>query len=187
MNGVLQIDVRGFQIDSSNNPDVPIMVEIYDVSMRRLSQDWLPANSFPKDYPVAEGKYGVRVGLASGAVVDRIVSVSGQGVTPCIVLLDQISPHETQQWAYFTQPMDSLGSRSLNNTKFAGLWLRLWHHVEGGDGMSSASQLPIPRRATGTKMGSAIASKPHIEGCMWCRSADQRFLGKWSSCRLRTP
>lgn len=115
------------QLDSYGNESnrVPVMVDILDSGLEPRHSTWLGAKA-RRTFPVDAGMWGVRAKLASGAVVEKAVEVEDGRDVECRLQLHELSPHETNEWAYFTQPISRIDKRSFSEAAYRGAWIRLW-------------------------------------------------------------
>jgi hypothetical protein len=113
---------------SSEAGDVPVKVEIFNESFQAVEQKWLTARD-TSEFALDPGVYGVRASLSSGKVFEQAVYIQPDRMEDCRVPLYAASPHESQEWAYFTQPAARTTSERLWEPRYAGLWLRLWEYT----------------------------------------------------------
>lgn len=126
-----QIEVSP-NMSSQSGSSTPIRIEIFDQNLKLIVQEWVQGGAFEK-YDVEPGVYNVRVSSASGAVVDQTVHVEPNTSKKCYAPLYRVSPHESQQWAYLTQPINPAGGHLLSDDRFKGVWMRLWRRLELGE------------------------------------------------------
>lgn len=120
---VVQLAAHGNEIDN-----VPVMVEILDQSLQAQWQAWLRAQE-ARTFELRPGVFGVRASLASGVVFEKSVEVRRGQMTDCRLPLHDASPHESNEWAYFTQPIDAVGGQKFTEHRYLGLWIRLWERL----------------------------------------------------------
>lgn len=119
----------------------PLHVTVFDFALRTVKDRWGEASGAMK-LDLEPGTYGVRVSLASGRYIDRFVDVPADGDTELRVPLYELSPHESHEWAYFSQQMDAPTESSLVDRDYEGVWLRLWEFSAG-----AWRPIPIPSDA----------------------------------------
>lgn len=119
--------------------NVPVKVDIYDASLKRIDSRWLKASE-TLSLPVPPGIYGVRATLASGALFEQTIQVKSGEQGTCTLELYQASPHEDHEWAYLTQPINPVGERLLSEKQYKSVWLRMWRRSRDG----SWEIVPIP-------------------------------------------
>src|SRR5438876_4553942 len=102
------------QLDSYGNESnrVPVLVEILDAELEPIHTHWLGAQA-RRSFPVDPGIWGIRAQLASGAVVEKAVRVDEGADIECRLPLHRLSPHESNEWAYLTQPISRSEKRSF--------------------------------------------------------------------------
>ena len=105
--------------------DVPVRVEIFDTSFHQVDSRWLRADENYK-FQLEPGLYEVRASISSGIVCDQAVRVHEGRTKKCVIPLHAFSPHESHEWAYFTQNIDAPGTAVLSDPLYTGLWMRLW-------------------------------------------------------------
>lgn len=116
----IHLDRRGHETG-----DVPVRVEIFDQAFNLQVQEWLAARS-SHEFQLEPGVYGVRASVSSGNVFEQAVRVRSDEMQDCQVPLYDFSPHESHEWAYLTQPIDAPGKELLSDSRYEGVWMRLW-------------------------------------------------------------
>jgi hypothetical protein len=109
---------------------VPVLVEVFDSGLERRYSEWLVANA-RQNFPVDPGIWDVRARMASGGVLEKAVEVGGGMNVECPLPLHRLSPHETNEWAYFTQPINRSETRSFYEPPYRGAWIRFWSRGKG--------------------------------------------------------
>lgn len=105
---------------------IPVLVELLDKDMESRRAQWLRARDSFRFEGVSPGVWGVRVRLASGQVVEKAITVASDADADCELRLYRLSPHETNEWAYLTQPIRWPDTGDFRNSVFQRAWIRLW-------------------------------------------------------------
>jgi hypothetical protein len=104
---------------------VPVLVEILDAELELRYSKWIGAKS-EQSFTVQPGIWGVRARIASGAIVEKVVEAEDGRDVECSLSLHQLSPHETNEWAYYTQPIALSEKRTFLTARYRNAWIRLW-------------------------------------------------------------
>ena len=110
--------------------DFPVKLEVFDVAFQPVRSRWTGVSKL-EDFDVGPGVYIVRASVASGGRVEQAVDLT-EGDTPCRLDIGSLSPHETQEWAYFSKTQEPPEDSSLQDQTFRGAWIRLWKKQENG-------------------------------------------------------
>lgn len=110
--------------------DFPVKLEVFDAAFRPVVSRWAGVME-QVEFDVSPGVYIVRASVASGGRVEEAVDLT-DGNNHCNLNLRTLSPHETQEWAYFSKAQEPPGESSLQNQTFRGAWIRLWKRQENG-------------------------------------------------------
>jgi hypothetical protein len=120
---------------------IPVLVELLDADMEPRRGQWLWAQDSFRFEGVLPGIWGVRAKLASGQVVGKAVTVESDSDANCELPLHLLSPHETNEWAYFTQPIRRPDAGDFRKSVFQGAWIRLWSSDSYGRWWPDGSRL----------------------------------------------
>ncbi len=120
-----------FETHGHETNDVPVRIEIFNASLRLIQDSWLRADE-SREFPLKPGVYSIRASVSSGQVLEQVLPVQEGKVEVCDLPLHQVSPHESQEWAYLTQPIDAQGAKTLSDEKYQGLWVRVWERKNDG-------------------------------------------------------
>jgi hypothetical protein len=58
--------------------------------------------------------------------VEKAVNVADDTDVECRLPLHRLSPHETNEWAYLTQPISRGEKRTFDEVRYSRVWVRLW-------------------------------------------------------------
>ena len=121
----VQLEAWGGQETES----APVRVELVDGGLKTLELRWSTAQAL-EYFELEPGLYCLRVSTASGAAVTEPVLVAAEG-TDVTIPLHELSPHESHEWAYFTEAAERPDG-TLGDAETKALWMRLWASTPEG-------------------------------------------------------
>ena len=93
---------------------------------KEVNTFWLRKKGF-ESIELSSGIYIIVIQLPSGKEIERVIKIDSNKEYNIEFDLSKMSPHENQEWAHISKKVVSSSRISLNDTKYLGSWIRLWH------------------------------------------------------------
>ena len=110
--------------------DMPVQVEVFDRSLHSIRRSWVKVED-KMNLNLKPGLYGIRATVGSGVSFEQSVKVRADKPSRVEFQIDQVSPHESHEWAYITQASSAPLRTTLAAPLYEGLWLRQWQRRKG--------------------------------------------------------
>ena len=105
---------------------IPKKIKVFDAAFKEVTSFWL-TNRDSESIELDSGLYVVTLVLPSGKEMEQVIRVGSQSQHKVEFDLSTISSHENHEWAHMTKQFSAISKANLNDTKYLGSWIRLWH------------------------------------------------------------
>jgi len=92
---------------------IPKFIELFDRSLKAVRRQWYQSNRFSIDRLEA-GTYTLRLSLSSGVQKDETFDLKEGEIKEINISIENNSPHESHEWAYFNKNFSIQSSRDTN-------------------------------------------------------------------------
>ncbi|GAA3647199.1 hypothetical protein [Flavivirga jejuensis] len=113
-------------VNSFDAKQIPKKVKIFDAAFKEVKSFWLTGKD-SQSIELESGMYVISLVLPSGKEMEQVVKVDSQSEYKIEFDLSTLSPHETHEWAHMSKQVAATSKVNLNDTKYLGSWIRLWH------------------------------------------------------------
>ncbi|NMH87645.1 hypothetical protein [Flavivirga algicola] len=113
-------------VNSFEAKQIPKKVKVFDSDFKEVTSFWL-RNRDSESIELDSGMYVIALVLPSGKEIEQVVKVDSHGEYDIEFDLSKISPHENHEWAHMSKRVTAPSKVNLNDTKYLGSWIRLWH------------------------------------------------------------
>ncbi len=113
-------------VNSFEAIQIPKKVKVFDADFKEVTSFWLK-NRESESIELDPGMYVITLVLPSGKEIEQVVKVDSQAEYNMEFDLSKISPHENHEWAHMSKRVTTSSKVNLNDTKYLGSWIRLWH------------------------------------------------------------
>jgi hypothetical protein len=118
----------------SKNNGTPAEIEVRSATLKPIHKEWMFANeNRPLEIKLDPGVYVLRAKTPSGETSEIIAEIRDGEIFDHQFYLDSFSPHEDHEWAYVTQPLKGQAAGRLSESRYQGIWMRLWRRQNNGE------------------------------------------------------
>ncbi|WP_299887071.1 hypothetical protein [uncultured Lacinutrix sp.] len=121
--GTLEIEIEN---QGGEVTYIPKRIKILNTELDIVEDFWLKGESH-KTLELGAGVYVILVVFPSGKELKKVAKIQNRIITNVVFQLENISPHESHNWAHLSRKMvKSPITSNLENSKYLGSWIRLW-------------------------------------------------------------